>query len=296
MGAGTGPKTDAFIFEGPARCRHQPLSPLNKHRFYLLPLTLLGACGPPDKPAQRPAQAAAPVVPAAPPSPPVAAPDKLAAYAWDTESCHFTGRYNPRRYSKTQLDNTWQLLAGSAALDTDVTPLQPADISQLNADTLAAEYARKITFYRTMRVVAQPIWRALKKAKIQELEDDYQAKKLTLAAFADPAILLTAAYPGGCQKYAQALASGNDSLILRDWRRLAQEQQKRNSNPKSYLAQFEEQYNSADRLAYAKIDLLTYGWWNCANTAIRRAQATEEMHQKFPRLFTDVQSECDDVD
>ena len=269
---------------------------MTKNSFYLLPLALLGACAPSDKPAERPAQAAAPRRPAGPPAPPAAASGKLAVYAWDTESCHFTGRYSPRRYSQAQLDNTRQLLFGTAAPDTDVTPAQPADIAQLSLDTLTAEYTRRITFYRAMRVVAHPIWQALKQAKIQELEDEYQAKKLLVAAFTNPTVLLTASYPGDCQKYAQALASGNDSLILRDWRRLAEEQQKHSGTPESYRARLEKQYNSADRLAYAKLDLLTYGWWNCANNSIRRAAATEEMYQNFLRLFTRVNSECDDVD
>ena len=49
-------------------------------------------------------------------------------------------------------------------------------------------------------------------------------------------------------------------------------------------------------LLYAKIDLLTYGWWNCVNNSIRRVQPTDDLHQQFTRLFASVTSECDDVD
>lgn len=271
-------------------------APLKKHLFYPLFLFLLAACSP-DQPAQRHAPPAAALpLPAKLPAPPAAAPDTLTLYEWDSDACHFTGYFNARQYSKAQLDNTWELLFGSAALATDATPFQPADIEKLSLDTLKAEYTRRIAHYRAMRVVPRPQWLKLKKLKIQEMEDDYRAKKLTIAAFANPAVLLATAYAGDCKKYARGLAAQNDSLILQDWKRLAEERKQLNGIPEAYLAQFNAQYQSDDRLLYAKIDLLTYGWWNCANNSIRRVEVTEKMYSQFEKLFVNIASECDDVD
>ena len=150
--------------------------------------------------------------------------------------------------------------------------------------------------YRAMRVVPRPQWLKLKKLKIQEMEDDYRAKKLAITAFANPAVLLTTAYAGDCKKYARGLAAQNDSLILQDWKSLVEERKHPNGFPEAYLAQFNAQSQSEDRLLYAKIDLLTFGWWNCANASIRRVEVSEKMVGQFEKLFSNVASECDDVD
>lgn len=269
---------------------------MKKPLLYPLFLVFLAACSP-DQPAQRhaPPVAALPP-PAGPAKPPTAAPDTLTLYEWDSDACHFTGYFNARHYSKVQLDNTWELLFGSAALATDATPFHPADIERLSLDTLKKEYTRRIAHYRTMRVVPQAQWLKLKKLKIQEMEDDYRAKKLTIAAFANPAVLLPTSYAGDCKRYARGLAAQNDSLILQDWRSLAEERKLLNGIPEAYMAEFNAQYQSEDRLLYAKIDLLTYGWWNCANNSIRHVEVTEKMYGQFEKLFVDVASECDDVD
>jgi hypothetical protein len=269
---------------------------LNRTGYCLLFLVFLWSCSP-DKPAEQPAQTPAPTA-----AQPAAAPlakspaDTLLPYEWDSQVCHYTGRYNPHLYTKEQLDNTQLLLYRNAGLITDATANTPDDIEKLNGDSLTAEYTRKIKYYRNLQVVPRPIWLTLKAQAIQELEDEYKAKKATIAGFANPAVLLATSYSANCKKYAQALASHNDSLILKDWRSLVEERKKLNGAPVSYMQRFEQEYNSADRLRYAKIELLTYGWWNCVNNSIRRVELTEKLYEQFPRLFVDVKSACEDVD
>ena len=120
---------------------------------------------------------------------------------WDTESCHYTGHYNPRRYSKEELDNIQLLLFGNAMLNTDAATSTPA---------------------------------------------------------------------------------GLDSLTLRDWRSVIEERKVLNGALESYLQRFTQDYNSADRLRYTKIELLTYGWWNCLNSAILRVEPREKIYHQFP--------------
>lgn len=269
---------------------------LNQPGVRLLLLLQLGACTP-DKPVehQPPVTTAPPAArPAAPP--PAAPADTLATYAWDTPVCHFTGRYNPRRYTRQQLDDTRELLFGSALLSTRATPFEPADIATLSVDTLTAEYTRKIKAYHALHVVPQPVWRTMQQAKIRQLDDQYRAMKLTIEGFADPAVLLASADYGDCKKYAQALASRNDSLILKDWRRFMEEEGKRNGSLNAYRARFNKAYQSEDRLLHAKIDLLSFGWWNCVNNSIHYVDVTAKTEQQFQDLFTHVKSECADVD
>lgn len=234
-----------------------------------------------------------PALPTPTPAPlPKAPADTLATYTWDTQMCHNTGRYNPQRYTKEELDNVCKLLFGGVVFSTDKTVFKPSDIGKLNLDSLTAEYTRLIQQYRSMRVVPQPMWLTLKKQAIQEIEEEYRARKVYFEAFANPDVLLTAPMPGDCKQYILSLASHNDSLTLKEWRSLNEEQLKANGAPKSLMQRFNQEYNSADQLLYARINLLTYGWWNCVNGSIRRVEPTEKMFQQFNRLFTGVKSDC----
>ncbi|TGE18055.1 hypothetical protein [Hymenobacter elongatus] len=263
---------------------------------YLLLGSLLWASCSPDTPARQPAQAAA--VPQSP-LPVSAAPvaDTLPTYTWESDACRYAGRYNPRRYTRAQLDGTWQVLSQTPLLHYRTLPAQPADIERLNLDSLEADYARLRTQYLRLAVVPQPAWQKLKRARLRELEAEYQASKIILNAFISSGASFTTAYAAGCERYTQGLAAQNDSLIRRDWQRLAEEHKKQSGIPESYMARFDEQYASADWLLYAKIDLLTYGWWNCVNTNMARPQPGEQLHQQFEQLFVGaVRTDCDEAD
>jgi hypothetical protein len=269
---------------------------LNTARFCCFLLVFASSCSP-DKPAgKRPPAAAAPREAAAPPAAPA---DTLATYTWGSESdmCQFTGRYNPRRYSKAQLDNVHRLmLSGSTMVFTsNATVHRPADLARLSLDTLRAQYERGIKRIRSMRVVPQPTWVRLKKQAIQEIEDDYQAHKLYIEAFRNPAVLLSKS-PENCKKYIQGLATQNDSLTLSNWRDFVKEQGQLTGSSEPYASRGNAEADLSEQLLHAKIDLLTYGWFNCVNTTIRRVQRNQELDEQFNRLFTNVQADCEDVD
>ena len=54
------------------------------------------------------------------------------------------------------------------------------------------------------------------------------------------------------------------------------------------MERYNEKYNSKDRLIHAKIELMTFGWWNCANHEIKRVNedgtTEEEFNEKFLKL------------
>ncbi|MCB2377042.1 hypothetical protein LGH70_05580 [Hymenobacter sp. BT635] len=260
--------------------------------FYLL-LSVLVACSP-DTPARQAARPATP--PASPtPGPVSSAPaDTLATYVWESDVCRYTGRYSPGRYRKAELDGTWEVLNNSALRYYNPLPFQPAGVERMNLDSLDDHYRRARQHLAGLAVVGRPVWEQLKQARQRELEEEYRAIRLAMQAFARPEVLLTGS--ATCQPLVRGLATGNDSLTRRDWHRYTQERQQQNGRPDAIMARYLDQAADANWLTYAKIDLLTFAWWNCVNEQMARPEPTAELYKQFDQLFVRIDSECDDVD
>ncbi|UYZ63904.1 hypothetical protein [Hymenobacter weizhouensis] len=258
-------------------------------------LLLAGACTP-DVSTEQTAHSpvSAPAMPAAAPAP----TDTLATYSWDEEVCRYSGRYDVRRYTRQQLADTQELLARSGPLlTTESTPFQPDDIPNLSLDTLAAEYTNVRTRIQGLQLVPGATWQELRRLRLQQLEDEYRAKKLTITGFTNPSVLLNSKYSPACKEHVRGLASGNDSLTRQAWQQLVEEQKNHNGNPQHLQAQFEQQAAAPNWRQYAQADLIGFGWWNCINTTIRYVETTEKMRQHYQQLFASVQTvECADVD
>ena len=260
--------------------------------FWLLP-GLLSACTPDTPATEQPTQAPEPVGAAQTPAKAVA--DSLATFHWESEMCTYTGRYNSKKYTAQQLADTHDLLSGGL-LTTSATVFRPEDIPKLSVDTLEAEYAKVLAHLKGLQPVPGATWQELKRRKLQELNDEYRATKLTMLGYANPRLLVNSTYPAACKTYVKGLAAENDSMIIASWQQLVREQQKNNSIPESLQERFEQEATAPNWHEYAQVALISFGWWNCVNETIRRAEPTEKMYRQYEQLFVHVQSECEDVD
>lgn len=58
---------------------------------------------------------------------------------------------------------------------------------------------------------------------------------------------------------------------------------------------FEEQYASPDRMKFALVEVMTFGWWNCANKAIKYVDYDGSQEREFRKLFIRVKTiSCDE--
>lgn len=254
---------------------------------------LLSACTP-DTPSGQTPPAAAPAPPAAA-APAVAPADTLATLHWESEMCTYTGRYDTHKYTARQLTDTHDLLRGGL-LSTSATVFRPEDIAKLSVDTLEAEYTKVLAHINGLQPVPGAPWRELKRRKLQELNDQYRATKLTMLGYANPTLLVNSTYPAACKTYVRSLAANNDSMIIASWQQLVREQQQNNGIPESLQERFEQEATTPNWHEYAQVALISFGWWNCINGTIRRAEPTEQMYRQYEQLFVQVKSECEDAD
>jgi len=222
--------------------------------------------------------------------------DTLASFTWTDPACEYTGNYNPQIHSRDLIQNTyklWSFYAGSS-LENGRSVYEPADIAKLNLKALTEEYTEKKAQLEKLTIINTPFWNTLKKQVLQELEDEYELDKIEMQAFDDPAVLLNNRFSKSCERFVTALNATDTSILLTSWKSFCEELKAKNGSPETFMAKFYEKYNSPQKLVYAKIDLLTFGWGNCANESTFHVTSDGKAAEAFEKLFWNVKQECED--
>lgn len=221
-------------------------------------------------------------------------------FNFGTELCENKGHFDANKYSKEELEGTFKLwfqMSGSMLSSPSVFNLNNLQKVRTEKDKILAQLDKDFVetkkVLENLKVVKDSYWENLRANKLQELKDEYEFKKTEILAFSDPSILMNHKLSKGCENYAKALNS-NDTQMTETWRKLREEMSKRNSDPQRIMNEFESRLNSSDKNDYAIIDLITFGWGNCANDKIGKDLHDENMSKKFESLFIKIDSECDE--
>jgi hypothetical protein len=222
--------------------------------------------------------------------------DANLSFLWYDDLCEYKGTFDSKKYTKRQLNDTYDLWSKhrGVCLSTDATADKIEDFFKLDAEKLTREYNETKTLYQSLRLVDLPFWKKMKQQREKALEDEYELKMITIEAYSNPKILLNNRFYGDCKEYADALASGDNSLLLKTWRNYAEKAKLNNGSPEVFMKKFEAMYQSKDSLLYAKLELMKYGWWNCANNMIQYDVDDEAVFKEYDNLFIKITSECDE--
>lgn len=219
-------------------------------------------------------------------------------FKWETEMCSHEGTYNTKKYSQQQLKDTYSLWFTYDALQLntrDYEMTSPEKFKNFNAvsqlEKLEEEYQAKKTTYKNMQLLPGKLWKDLLKTRMHELEDCYELKKINIQAYTDPQILLNNRFTKHCHKYAEALTSRDTLVLLNAWK--AMEEEKGTSNPTS-LEKFSKNIKIQDRVIYARMNLMAFGWHNCANNYVFHDDPKVSFREEFEKIFITVTQECDE--
>lgn len=216
-------------------------------------------------------------------------------FKWNTELCENEGSYDSNKYTASELTATYKLWWDSHGyLGIDVLPRNDEEFPMTTIEKLDQEYGQALQELQNLKVVNENYWLELKKNKIRELNERYELKKIAINASSRPQVLMENRFTEHCSEYAEALSSMDDELLIQKWTELVQEQMERNGSPDRVLAKFNQQNASNRRLIYARNQLLTYGWWNCANHIIYHFEDDGTPQKEFEKLFKNIKKECDE--
>jgi hypothetical protein len=217
-------------------------------------------------------------------------------FTWDTELCTISGTYNSGKFSETQLRNTMILFGSlSGSLNNYPSVWKWEDIAKLDVAALDAEYNERSEKLRSLDVVPLPYWQRVKQKQIKALEDVYKFYRTKTVAYTTPAILREYHSAPACNaKYAEPLINGGDSLLA-VWLEVNKASRERNADPERLRREYEAELASPDRQKYAFMEVMAFGWGNCANAEIDRDDdAHNGVHEReFRKLFTRVREKCE---
>lgn len=213
-------------------------------------------------------------------------------FRWSSGHCDHIATYDSKKYTEAQLRETLKLVE-----DYTMTSLKNfphvwkwEDIERLDVVALDAEYKLKTEKLKALNVVTVPYFQNAKNAQIKELEQKYALGRAKLLAFRRPEVLRDYPAAAACKlKFVEPLIAKDDSLF-KVWLDVSMDSRSRNGDPDRLKRIFEEQMASPDKIKFAIIEVMGFGFGNCANALIERDEGSSDgSHQKaFDKLFTRV--------
>jgi hypothetical protein len=229
----------------------------------------------------------------------VSASAQVRTFKWFDELCEYSGTYNSKKYSEVKLRNTHRLLLGQdLRLDSvGATVWKYEDIAKLDAASLDTKYKDLIDDLEHFEYVSSPFTDAVLAARLKETRQLYQLVRTTMAAYTDPAVIRKYQGAEACKlNYGEPIIAGGDSLIAA-WKKVNLESQGKNGDPGRLQRRWDEENASADRLKFALVETMSFGWWNCANQEIKYADEDfgSRADKEFKKLFIRVRTiRCDE--
>lgn len=211
--------------------------------------------------------------------------------------CEFTLTYDSKKYTESELRNTARLFEhGPFTLSYHPMVFKYEDIAKLDVAKLEQEYARKSAALKALKIVKSPFWETVRQRKIKEMDQSYQLRRTQTLAYRDPKVLREYTAAPACNaKYAEPLISSGESLF-KVWLDVNLEGRARNCCPNEVKAKFEQQMGSPDRAKYALVEVMAFGWGNCANALIDHDERANDgtYLKEFKKLFTRVRESCEE--
>ncbi len=208
-------------------------------------------------------------------------------FRWQDELCTYDGTYNAGKVSVVQLRNTLKLARpGSYSLETNTTVWNFEDIAKIDLKSLDLEFQRKSAELKALDIAAAPYWQDFRKKKLREMEQVYKLERTTMRAYREPAALLEYRDAPTCTaKFAEPIIAGGDEL-LKTWLLVNEDSRSKNSDPERLKRIFDNQLRSPDKFRFALLEVMAFGWSNCANELIEYINYDGTPEREFKKLFT----------
>ncbi|KMQ65226.1 hypothetical protein ACM46_11945 [Chryseobacterium angstadtii] len=228
--------------------------------------------------------------------------NNLVLYTYQTFNCDNKGYFDAGKYKKEEIDGVYQLLYQfNGALFDNHTVFKLSDVDDVRKNKniylqqLEKQYQEKKKELYGIQVINLPEWKNLHQETIRIFENEYQLKKEDLIAYSDPASLKNSQFYGTCKEYIDAVSSPDKQKMYTLWKNFVETKSKNNASPQSVIDKFNAQFNDPRKDDYALIQLVGFGFYNCANESFRPDPNDEgTLYEKFDQIFAKLKQDCDE--
>jgi hypothetical protein len=221
---------------------------------------------------------------------------QTSTFKWSNMGCQYISSFDSTIFSRDQIKNCY-LFTKWESFTIVYVPVfyQPKLIQNYKLDSLDNEYKLKSNQLRTLDLPKTEFWEALRKSKLIELDQVYDMNRIAFLSLSNPNILKQFKHNDNClDKHSKCLIAGGDSL-LNDLYSLILAMEKNNGNPASAYRKYEAILYSGDKFFNARLYVIWYGWWNCANKYINRSNDLTSSEKEFRKLFLETKTvRCDE--
>lgn len=210
-------------------------------------------------------------------------------FNWQDENCEYISSYNPNTVTQVQLSNCYQL-AFSQEFRLKNTPsvFSTASVNTIKLDSLTVEYQFKLQRLKTMNLPRSLFWEGLRSSTVKELKQVYELSRVAYLSYSDPSKLQQYSSEAPClPKYRDAIIAGGEKLIAQ-WRELIAQSAETNCCPEQVWSSFNHDLESKEKIQHARVYVMTFGWWNCANEYvdyIDKYYDFDTKNEEFCKLF-----------
>ncbi|MGO1244296.1 MAG: hypothetical protein ACTJHT_12245 [Sphingobacterium sp.] len=210
---------------------------------------------------------------------------QTATFEFDDQVCSYQGIYDTALYTKSQLKDTYRLVADNYYV---------AD--EGNVAEVTRRYQAVIESLDSLEIVENPYFQIVRDSVRTYLKQTLSLKRAQKLAREEPSLLLSSvAADSRAYRYGQALVAGGE-LLLTAYKELVEEQMKNNAMPDYLFDEYQAVMDRDNREEIAFEKLLVYGWWNSANDQSDHLRDRRLLFESFLELFLEVKTvHCDEV-
>lgn len=220
---------------------------------------------------------------------PVSVEPTLANYRYEEGTCSCQATFDSTKYSREQLDNCdflWNRIGLKASGEANSIE----DMYTMNLQSIQSECDGLINKLEYMDIPDHPFWQRCRQEYLKSYSDVCELMLITAQGYTNPEILRE--YETADSKaviYREALIAGGDELLAA-WKLVHGYSLQINGEPETLQQRFEQEYYSKDALELARLDVMSFGWWNSLNPYTQ-----EFIGAPFDQNFQDllVENDCD---
>ncbi len=224
----------------------------------------------------------------------------LTLYSYQTFGCDVKGYFDPSKYKKEEIDDTYQLLYPLTwSPFTSLIVFNPAKYDKVRSSSTQLlqqtekEYLERKKELKELNLINLPIWKKQQEEALTLLENEYQLNKALLLGYADPQSLPNNKFYTTCKEYVDAMTTRDKEKMYSVWKSLFEP--KKGEEPYSGTKEaFTAKWNDPRKEDYAMIDLMN-AFNNCANHSFRtKADEENTLFKTFEKIFVKVKRDCDE--